>query len=187
MNKHQELNTACKATFKKGNTEEFTSIEEASEKTGISIASIKIRCNKQGCGGKDNTFFEWLDDHTKRSYQARKSRTKGYSLELEVRDKLKELGFNTVTARGESKKIDNSKIDIIDLDKRLPVNIQCKHYANTPSYFTIRDACPDKNKPFMVAWKKSASGGELSPGTIAMIPIDFFYKLLDAYTKQNKL
>ena len=65
--RQKELNTSCRATFKDGHTEEFSSIEEASEKTGLSIASIKIRCNKKGCERKDKTTFEWLDDHTRRS------------------------------------------------------------------------------------------------------------------------
>ena len=49
------LNTACRATFRDGTTQEFSSIEEASDKTGLTIASIKIRCNKPGSGGKDKT------------------------------------------------------------------------------------------------------------------------------------
>ena len=42
----KDLNTACRATFKDGSTKDFNSIEEASNETGLSIASIKIRCNK---------------------------------------------------------------------------------------------------------------------------------------------
>ena len=54
----KELITACRATFKNGNIKEYNTIEEASEDTGLSIASIKIRCNKKGCKGKDGTLFE---------------------------------------------------------------------------------------------------------------------------------
>lgn len=186
--KHQDLDTSCKATFKNGTTKEFASLAEASEQTGISEASIKIRCNKPGCGGKDKTTFEWLDKHTKLSYQARKSRSKGSAWESEVIKNLKELGYvNCVTSRGESKKVDNNKIDIIDLNKRLPINIQCKLTANTPSYFAIRDACTDKEKPFCLAWKKAPEEGSISKGSIMLVPIDFFYELLDAYTKQNSI
>ena len=64
MAKKQELNTAVKATFKDGSTKNFQTIEEASLETGISIAAIKIRCNKPGTCGKDKTFFEWVDEHT---------------------------------------------------------------------------------------------------------------------------
>lgn len=174
-----ELNTSCRATFKDGTTQEFNSIEEASEKTGLSIASIKIRCNKPGASGKDKTTFEWLDTFTKRHYQAKKSKNKGSAFETEVINRLKEIGYTgCVRAAGESKKADNNKIDIVDTDRKLPVNIQCKNTQNLPNYFTIRDACSDKSKPFVMAWKKAAEGGSVSPGTVFIIPDTLFYELL---------
>ena len=174
-----ELNTSCRATFKDGTTQEFNSIEEASEKTGLSIASIKIRCNKPGASGKDKTTFEWLDAFTKRHYQAKKSKNKGSAFETEVISHLKEIGYTgCVRAAGESKKADNNKIDIVDTDRKLPVNIQCKNTQNLPNYFTIRDACSDKSKPFVMAWKKAAEGGSVSPGTVFIIPDTLFYELL---------
>lgn len=174
-----ELNTSCRATFKDGTTQEFNSIEEASEKTGLSIASIKIRCNKPGASGKDKTTFEWLDTFTKRHYQAKKSKNKGSAFETEVINHLKEIGYTgCVRAAGESKKADNNKIDIVDTDRKLPVNIQCKNTQNLPNYFTIRDACSDKSKPFVMAWKKAAEGGSTSPGTVFIIPDTLFYELL---------
>lgn len=174
-----ELNTSCRATFKDGTTQEFNSIEEASEKTGLSIASIKIRCNKPGASGKDKTTFEWLDIFTKRHYQAKKSKNKGSAFETEVINHLKEIGYTgCVRAAGESKKADNNKIDIVDTDRKLPVNIQCKNTQNLPNYFTIRDACSDKSKPFVMAWKKAAEGGSVSPGTVFIIPDTLFYELL---------
>ena len=174
-----ELNTSCRATFKDGTTQEFNSIEEASEKTGLSIASIKIRCNKPGASGKDKTTFEWLDTFTKRHYQAKKGKNKGSAFETEVINHLKEIGYTgCVRAAGESKKADNNKIDIVDTDRKLPVNIQCKNTQNLPNYFTIRDACSDKSKPFVMAWKKAAEGGSVSPGTVFIIPDTLFYELL---------
>ena len=173
------MNTSCKATFKDGTIKEFASIEEASESTGISIASIKIRCNKPGSGGKDKTLFEWLDPFTKKHYQAKKSKNKGSAFETEVINHLKEIGYTgCVRAAGESKKADNNKIDIVDTDRKLPVNIQCKNTQNLPNYFTIRDACSDKSKPFVMAWKKAAEGGSVSPGTVFIIPDTLFYELL---------
>lgn len=175
----KELITACKATFKNGTTKEYNTIEEASEDTGISISAIKIRCNKKGCKGKDGTTFEWLDEHTKRSYQAKKSKAKGSAFEYEVAKQLKEIGYTgCTTSRGESKRVDNNKIDIIDTENKLPINIQCKHLANTPSYFTIRDQCSDKSKPFVILWKKSAEEGSNSPGSVAIVPLNYFYELL---------
>lgn len=183
-----ELNTACRATFKDGHTEEYSSIEEASEKTGLTIASIKIRCNKPGSGGKDKTCFEWLDEFTRRHYQAKKSKNKGSAFETEVIKHLKEIGFEgCVRAAGESKKADNNKIDIVDTQKRLPINVQCKNTQNLPNYYTIRDACNDKSKPFCLAWKKAAQGGTISQGTLVLVPDDFFYEMLRCYKEVHKL
>lgn len=47
-----------------------------------------------------------------------------------------------------------------------------------PNYFDIKDACTDKTKPFCVIWKKAGKNGEQSRGTVAVVDIDYFYKLL---------
>ena len=183
----RDLNTACRAIYKNGTTKDFASIEEASEYTKLSVAAIKIRCNKIGCGGKDKTLFNWLDEHTKRSFQAKKSRNKGSEFEYHVCRKLNELGLNCVTARGESKRMDNGKLDIVDKSNKLPIGVQCKHTINLPNYFTIKDACIDQEKPFCLLWKKATNDGTNSPGTIAIIPEEFLYTLLDSYMKQNNI
>lgn len=179
----KELNTSVRAVFKNGSFKDFTSIEEASESTGISIAAIKIRCNKPGTGGKDKTTFEWLDDSTARYFRAKKSKNKGASLEAEVVNKLKEIGYNGVCrAAGESKNLDASKVDIADINHELEVAIQCKHYAKFPNYFDIKNECTDP-RDFVLIWKKSAQAGENSKGTVAVIDVDFFHKLLTIYHK----
>lgn len=172
------MNTSCKATFKNGSVQEFSSIEEASNKTGLSVASIKIRCNKKGCKGKDGTAFEWLDEHTKRSYQAKKSKSKGSSWEYQVRDDLKAAGYDVVTARGESKVKDNGKQDIISIDDSLPFSCQCKATQVLPNYFKMRDECIDQEKPFCVMWKKQTNDGSNSPGNLAIIPYEYFLELI---------
>lgn len=182
--KTKELNTSCRATFKDGHQEEYQSIEEASEKTGVTVASIKIRCNKPDT--KSFPKFEWLDQHTKKHYQAKKSKNKGSSLELEVVHALKGIGFEGVCrAASESVRLDNNKIDLADPTGELFVNIQCKYTQNLPNYYTIRDACTDKDKPFALIWKKASQDGSISPGTVAIIPDSFFYELLKVY-KENK-
>lgn len=181
MKKKQDLNTAVKATFKDGTTKCFTSIEEASLETGLSIASIKIRCNKPGTGGKDKTTFSWLDDHTARHFRAKKSKNKGKGLEYEIVDRLREIGYSGVCrSAGESKKLDNAKVDIADTNHELEVAIQAKHYTNFPNYFKIKEECTDP-RDFVLIWKKSAEAGELSKGTVAIMDVDFFYKLLKNY------
>lgn len=181
MAKKQDLNTAVKATFKDGTSKDFASIEEASQETGISVAAIKIRCNKPGSCGKDKTLFMWLDDHTARYFRTKKSKSKGKGLEYEIVDKLKEIGYKDVCrSAGESKRLDSAKVDIADPSGELEVAIQAKHYANFPNYFKIRKECTDP-RDFVLVWKKSAEAGEISKGTVAIMDVDFFYKLLENY------
>ena len=178
-----ELNTACKALFKDGNTKEYISIEEASDETGLSVASIKIRSNKPGTGGKDKTFFEWSDPKTAAHYRAKKSKNKGKDLEYEIVEKLKEIGYSGVCrSAGESKKLDNNKVDIADPSNELEFAIQAKYTQNLPNYFKLQESCPDP-RPFCLLWKKAADVGSISDGTVAIIPIDLFYQFVKLYHK----
>ena len=180
----KQLNTAVRLTYKDGHTEEYVSIEEASENSGLSIQAIKIRANKNTTP-KDGISCEWLDEHTKRSYRAKKSKTKGKDLEYQIRDQLRAIGYiGCERSAGQSRSLDADKVDICDVEGKLPVNIQAKNYANTPSYFNIREQCSDKSKPFCLCWKKNTL---TTDNTVYIIPDTFFYQLLDAYTKQNHI
>lgn len=115
----------------------------------------------------------------KRSKQARKSKQKGNAYELEIIHKLREIGYTgCVSSRSQNKLADANKIDIIDTNGQLPVNIQAKFTQNMPSYFDIKDSCSDKSKPFCICWKKAGKNGESSKGQVAVIPIEYFYELL---------
>lgn len=198
--KNQTINTACKIIYPDKTVLEFETIEDASKGTEqyalahpelakrfrpiLSVASIKLRCNKS-TPAKDGIICEWLDEHTKRYYRAKKSKSKGKDLEYQVRDALRSIGYTECErSAGESRTLDSNKIDIIDKEGRLPVNIQVKNYANTPNYFGIREECTDKSKPFTLIWKRNTIPTD---NTVAIVPVDFFYKLLDAYTKINKI
>ena len=126
----------------------------------------------------------WVDDTTFRSYQAKKSKNKGSAFESEVVQALNSLGYETCRAAGESKKLDNMKVDIADLKGDLEVAIQCKHTQNLPNYFKLEESCPDP-RPFCLLWKKVADVGSISDGSVAVIPLDFFYKLLETYHRQS--
>ena len=175
--KKQNLNTSVKITDKGGHSCIYESIEQASEMTGLSVQTLKIRANKNSIP-KDGIKVEWIDPHTKRHYTAKRSKQKGSQLELDVIHKLNELGYNTVSSRSNSKMLDNSKIDIDDLNGNLPVYIQCKATQSTPSYFKIEEECPLKDKSFVVCWKKQDKDGGQSPGTIFMAPISMLYDYL---------
>lgn len=183
--KQVNLNTSCEATFKDGSIKQYNSIEEASKDTGLSVQAIKIRCGKPGTGGKDKTTFKWLDEHTARHFRAKRSKNKGASLESEVVEHLKQIGYSGVCrSAGESKHLDNSKVDVADINNELEVAIQCKHYQHLPNYFGIKESCPDP-RDFVLIWKKSAEAGTISKGTVAIIDVDFFYKLLECYHKNK--
>lgn len=81
-----------------------------------------------------------------------------------------------MSSRSLNKIADANKIDIIDVNEELPINIQAKNTINTPNYFAIREACPDKTKPFVIIWKKS--NYEKRDNEIALIPLKYLYKIL---------
>ena len=152
-------------------------LEQAALASELSEAAIKIRCNKSRAGSankKDKIHCRWINDTTFRSYQAKKSRHKGGEFEREIVNKLKELGFDVCRSAGESKKLDNNKVDIAG---DCPFAIQAKNTQNLPNYFTIRENCPDE-RPLALLWKKVGEVGSISDGTLAIIPIEYFYKLL---------
>lgn len=79
------------------------------------------------------------------------SRNKGHAYERKIVKELKDIGFTgVVTSRQESKSADDNKIDIVDTENKLPINIQLKSTQVTPSYFSISKLCSVKNKPFVI-------------------------------------
>lgn len=181
MKRKKELNESVTATFKDGSVQTFSSIAEASSTTGLSEASIKNRCNSgSGAKSKDGTTFIWADEHTRKSKQAKRNKTKGNSYELELVKGLKKCGYSgVVSSRSQNKIADANKIDIVDMNGELPFNLQAKYTRNLPNYFVIRDECSDKSKPFCLAWKKSTGNGEQSPGSVVLVPLEYFYELVN--------
>ena len=179
MSKSQNLNTAVKITFEKtGTSKEYSTIEEASEDTGLSIASIKMRCNKFREGSsnkKDKIHCMWLDDHTFRHYSAKRSKNKGSKFELDIIRELTNLGFTGLkTSRNESRTLDNSKIDVVDTENVLDFYIQAKHTANTPSISKLNKEVGLKDKPLAIFWKVANVSNE----EYVIVPKDYFYKLI---------
>ena len=205
-----QLNTSVRITFPGCNPIEFDSIEQAVSvlKTKskddprikpLTEQAIKIRANRYASADriipKDNILCEWLDDHTIRYYRAKASKSKGSNWEYKVRDAIRKIGYTGVkTARGESRSTDNNNIDLIDTDNKLPVSVQCKSYKSCPDYNMIRQGCDVTDKPFVVAWHcsqpddyfKIRKNKDLDipiEKDLMLIPADYFYELLDAYTR----
>ena len=181
MKKQNNLDTSCKIILKDGTEKIFNSIEEASENTGMSVASIKIRCNKTfSKPPKDGIICQWLNEHTQRVYRSHKSRHKGHGWELEVIKDLTDLGFEgLVSSRSESRKLDDAKIDIADTQNVMDCYIQCKATDNTPNIEKIIKECSRKDRPLVVAWKKQNANTQNH--RYAIMPIEYFYQLLRYY------
>ncbi len=177
------LDTSVRITYKSGEVKEFPTLEEASKITGLSTSAIKIRCNKSRQGGsnkKDGITCMWIDDHTFRHYQAKKSKNKGNSWETEIVENLNSIGYKVCRSAGESKRLDNNKVDISSLEGDLEIAIQAKYTQNLPNYFKLRESCTDP-RPFCLLWKKVGDIGSISEGSVAIVPINFFYELLKTY------
>lgn len=186
MAKPTKLNMAIVATDGSGKIHKFRSLKHASEKTGIAESTIKNKCNLADSSAIDNWKFSWESETTKKHFTAKRSKRKGSAFEREICAKLREIGYSgCVTARSESKRTDDNKIDIVDTNGELPVNIQAKYTQTLPNYFGIRDMCSDKSKPYVVLWKKASTDGSHSPGTVAVVPADYFYYLLKLHKQTN--
>ena len=123
----------------------------------------------------------------KRKRSSKYSKTKGNAYEVQIAKELKELGFDTVTSRSESKNIDNNKVDIIDRSNKLPANIQLKKTLVTPQYFKIREESTVDPETFCLIWAKQEKKevNICTVGEVCMIPKSLFYKLIKPYAKSE--
>ena len=181
MAKNKQIDTSVEITYKDGTIQTYNSLEEASKESGLSESAIKIRCNKSRSGStskKDKINCRWISDTTFKHYQAKKSKNKGANFETEIVEKLKSIGYEDVCrAAGESKKLDNNKVDISGSTE---CAIQAKHTQTLPNYYKIREACTDP-RPLVLLWKKSAEENSISKGKLAIVDWDFFFTLLEHY------
>lgn len=174
--------TAVIVTFPTGEVKEFCSIQDAAQATGYKPGSIQTHCFRRS-KAKNGYSFRYANE---KSMLGNQNRRKGNAFEVKVVKDFNNLGFNTVTSRSESKRTDDDKIDIVDLNGNLPFYCQTKCTSTTPNYIEIRDKCSRKDKPFCIMWKKTVAGLN-SPGTMAIIPYEFFLELIKPYAKgENK-
>lgn len=174
--KQKNLNTSVKITDRLNHTEVYPTIEEASEKCGLSVQAIKIRANKNSIP-KDGIRCEWVDPHTKKSFKASQSKRKGNAYELKIIHELTDLGYEgLVSSRSESKRLDDAKIDIADTLGVLDFYAQCKRTKNTPNIETITEACLYKDKPLIIFWSKESD--KQQNNEYILMPKNYFYKLL---------
>lgn len=172
----KNLSTCITLIDKDGNETMYGTIDEAVEATGLSKRTIQMRATAEK--NHKGTILKWCDPTTKRSFIGKKSRRKGNGWELEIIEHLKAIGYTgCVSSRSESKRTDDAKVDIVDLNHELPCHIQAKRTKNFPSYHKIEAECPLKDKPFVIACKLEGK----SP--VAILPLDYFYKLIKKEAK----
>lgn len=131
---------------------------------------------------------EQSDKPKKRS--AAYSKNKGSAYERQIAKELRDIGFTgVVTARSESKSKDDDKIDLIDKDSKLPVEIQLKRTIAIPQYFKIREQSSVDNKKFAIIWAKQEKKeiNICTVGECVIIDKELFYELIKPYAQgENK-
>ena len=103
-------------------------------------------------------------------------------------NELKELfgDEDICTARSESRKLDNDKIDIADPNNTMDFYTQCKITQNTPSIKKLNEEVGRKDKPLAIFWnaQEKKNVNIVSAGEYVIIPKEYFYDLLKE--KQSK-
>ena len=131
---------------------------------------------------------EWVEEEVAEEKPKRKkrsgsySKTKGSNYERKIVNELKELtgDEDICTARSESRKLDNDKIDIADPNNTLDFYVQCKATQNTPPIKKINDDVGRKDKPLAIFWnaQEKREVNIISVGEYVIIPKSYFYDLI---------
>ena len=132
---------------------------------------------------------EDIEKKPKRRGLGARNKARGNEYECRIAKELRELGFTgVVTARSESKRTDNNKVDLIDTNHQLPFNIQLKRTVNTPQYFKIREESTVDPKSFVLIWNKQekANVNFLSVGEAVIMDKETFYDLIKHYAKSGE-
>lgn len=122
----------------------------------------------------------------KRKRNGAYSKNKGNRYEQKIAKELRELGFSGVkTSRSESKSTDDNKIDLIDTEHKLPVEIQIKKTQSIPSYFKIRSESTVDPSKFCIIWSKQEKKEKniCTVGEAVIISKEMFYELIKPYAK----
>lgn len=103
---------------------------------------------------------------------AKNNRNKGHKYERDIVNDLKELGFEAVTSRAESRNADNRGIDIVT---NFPLNIQAKVSINQPNFHSLLNTT-DADVVFFKKQEKAAKNF-LTKGEYVCLRKEDFLKL----------
>jgi len=104
---------------------------------------------------------------------ANRNKQAGNKFELDIVHVLKEMGYDAVSSRQESRSADARGIDIIS--KEYPYQIQAKCMVNQPNFHTLLTETDAE----VVFFRKTEKKGTrfYAQGEYAILPLDMFYKL----------
>lgn len=105
-----------------------------------------------------------------------RSKRLGSSYEQEVRREWIELGFEECeTARYESKKRDDQKVDLMHTAF---FNIQCKAYKSLPNPRKVLDEMPDDENYNIMFHKLNVGKGKKRPDDLVIMHKEDFYEIV---------
>lgn len=126
---------------------------------------------------------EWKEEKPKKKKRSGAySKNKGSTYERKIVNELKEITGDSdiCTARSESRKLDNDKIDIADPNNTMDFYVQCKSTQNTPSIKKLNEEVGRKDKPLAIFWnaQEKREVNIVSVGEYVIIPKEYFYELI---------
>lgn len=113
---------------------------------------------------------------------ANRNRDYGNGYERVIVNELKCLGYDVVTARAESRNMDNKKVDVfspLGCENNLPYYIQCKATINKPDYHNLIISMPQDRAPIVFHRQmKKAKKNNVKQGEYVIMRKEHFYELL---------
>jgi len=116
----------------------------------------------------------------------RNNRNSGNAYERKIVNELKELGFDAVTSRAESRNMDAKKVDVFSpegSEHPLPVFIQTKNTKDNfkvADYYSENESIFPKGKPLVIFHKKTKKSKTnfITQGEYVYLKKSDFYKLI---------
>ena len=121
---------------------------------------------------------EKIEKSTKKKRRSGKySKSKGNKYELQIVNELKAMGYDAVTSRSESKRMDDAKVDVIT---NFPFHIQCKNTQVKPDYIKIINEFKLTDKPLIIFHNSQVKKKVncVSLGEFAILRKEYLYNLI---------
>lgn len=117
-----------------------------------------------------------------KSVIGKRNKNRGKKYELKIIKELKNITGDEelCSSRSESKKLDDMKIDVADVNNVLPCYIQIKATMATPNIHKLVQEVGKKDKPLVVVWGKQEAKekNQITVGEYVLMPKNFFYDLI---------